>query len=218
MQEKPPLSLDLVKPCNHFELCLKDAEPTSLFVDSIGRLWNQFELRVDVDPDTRRKQGNSIMVYTTVLVNGEEIEAQQFVDIPVLLHSLNASGSFEIFTCGCGMPRHCGARFHGVKVEHFQGLLVRWTFDRPQYIYSEGEPCDDSLGSGVTSIFDIRLDQITDALRTYSGALRQLLIDHPNDSIDWPIKGQSARHILEALSASTNSAGGIQYAYQASFD
>jgi hypothetical protein len=162
---------------------------------------HRFEVRVD----TEAKVGKADVdipqyVSTVILVNGDQVEAIQAVDVPVMLQSLVDPGRYEIFTCQCGVPRNCGAVFHGVEVRHrHKGKLIGWEMKHPQYVYSEDAPYDGSDGPEGTSTYWFTRSQMLSALRSYFCDL-QRIFESANGNIDWDVHGQSAMEVLKLAS------------------
>lgn len=153
-------------------------------------------LEPDVEAGLLDPNNREVFLYTVITVDGEQIEPQQCVDLPVLIESLRASGRFEIFVCSCRRPRFCGASFHGVEVEHRDGRLVRWTLQRPQYVCSDNDPFDEWIGPVASSDFRFSRVQMVDALLAYFEIVAQLAAAHP-DRLESPIEGQPVGQIPE---------------------
>lgn len=134
-------------------------------------------------------------------LHSDQVEAIQAVDVPVLLQSLVDPGRNEIFTCQCGVPRNCGAIFHGVEVKHrYKGNLIGWEMKHPQYVYSEDSPYDGSDGPEATLTYWFARSQMQSALLSYFCDL-QSIYESANGNIDWDIHGQSAMDVLKLASA-----------------
>ena len=107
MPEKPPRSLDLEQPCNHFELRLEDGVAQG-----------------------KHLTDGKITLYSEIWVDGHHIDEPHFIDLPLLVQSLHEQRWFEIFTCGCGVGG-CAGTIHALNDQEAKLL-----FSQPRSKYN----------------------------------------------------------------------------------
>lgn len=159
--------------------------------------FNDFGIRIADESLLSLGQGREpLPLYTEVIVDGEVVEPYQSVDLPAFVASVRCSGRFEIFVCGCSIPRSCGALFHGVHVRHASGGIVQWTLHRPQWVYNDDAPYDGSFGPEQDLAFTFSCGQMRVALGQYFDAVRALDAEYAG-RLEWPIRGQTIAKILK---------------------
>lgn len=170
--------------------------PGSPHFGVFDKLMSQFDLRFEAPPATPGLEHTSIQVYTSISIDGEPIEPQQYVDVLALVESLRSSGRFEIFVCGCAKPRECGLAFHGVEVTQGIGGTICWDLHRPQLASSENMPNAGILGPEARSSYWFKRSQMVAAIRSYLNSLRAFAAKRQH-RVEWPIDGQSIYDVLQ---------------------
>ena len=172
MPENPQLSLDLNKPCNHFELRLEDGVAQG-----------------------KHLTGRKITLYSEIWVDGNHIDEPHFIDLALLVQSLHEQRWFEIFTCGCGVGG-CAGIVDGIQVTHRTGL-VQWSFRRPQ---SAGNLLDPALSewekTAVPVVLVFERTQMVKAIEDYLDAIRSLVRAEPS-RFEWPVHGLSVSDVVK---------------------
>lgn len=171
MPEKPPRSLDLEQPCNHFELRLEDGVAQG-----------------------KHLTDGKITLYSEIWVDGHHIDEPHFIDLPLLVQSLHEQRWFEIFTCGCGVGG-CAGIVDGIQVTHHADL-VRWSFRRPQ---SAGNLLDPALSewekTAVPVVLTFERAQMVKAIDDYLDAVRALVGVEPS-KFEWPVHGLFVQDVV----------------------
>lgn len=121
MSKKPRKTGRKERPCNEFTLFFEHIE------DSRGEPWAR----------------------PRILIDGVLMEEKLSVSILHLVASLQNSGKYFVFTCGCGHPGCVGVE-EGIRVKHKNGF-VNWEYRLPQ--------SSDGFGSEGENAFEAWLDQ-----------------------------------------------------------
>lgn len=157
---------------------------------------NQFALRITVQNlvGQQEEPDASCCLNTEIWIDGTYLAEPYPVDLPALVQSLHEPGSYDIFTCSCGVGL-CAGIVEGIHVAH-EGELVHWNFRRPQ----STEQIDAALGAWrdvATPVhLTFRRTQMLEAIRSYLDELAMTVGDRP-ENFDWPVACVSVDRIIQ---------------------